>query len=77
MKHIISYLAIFIGFSTYGQIKEKTYAKIEPKVIEGRHDIHQYPELSNREFRTAEKVAKHLKFLGMEVKTGVAHTGVV
>ena len=77
MKHIISFLALFIGFSTYGQIKEKTYAKIEPKVIEWRHDIHQYPELSNREFRTAEKVAKHLKFLGMEVKTGVAHTGVV
>jgi len=50
---------------------------IEPKVIEWRHHFHQFPELSNREFKTAEKVADHLKSLGMEVKTGVAHTGVV
>ena len=47
------------------------------KVVAWRHDIHQYPELSNREFKTAEKVAKHLKDLGLEVKTGIAHTGVV
>ncbi|MEM1259072.1 MAG: amidohydrolase, partial [Bacteroidota bacterium] len=47
------------------------------KVIEWRHDIHQNPELSNREFKTAEKIAKHLKSLGIEVTTGVAHTGVV
>ncbi len=51
--------------------------QIEPKVIEWRHDIHQNPELGNREFRTAEKVATHLKALGLEVQTGVAHTGVV
>ena len=47
------------------------------KVIEWRHDIHQYPELSNREFRTAAKVAKHLMDLGLEVETDIAHTGVV
>jgi amidohydrolase len=51
--------------------------QIEPRVIEWRHDIHQHPELGNREFRTAGKVAAHLKTLGLEVKTGVAHTGVV
>jgi amidohydrolase len=51
--------------------------KIEPKVIAWRRDIHQHPELGNREFRTAELVAKHLKSLGIEVKTGVAKTGVV
>ena len=51
--------------------------RIESKVIEWRRDFHQNPELSNREFRTAEKVAEHLKSLGMEVQTGVAHTGVV
>ena len=51
--------------------------QLEPRVIEWRHDIHQNPELGNREFRTAEKVAAHLKSLGLEVKTGVAHTGVV
>ena len=47
------------------------------KVIEWRHDIHQYPELSNREFKTAAKVAKHLNNLGLEVKTDIAYTGVV
>jgi amidohydrolase len=51
--------------------------QLEPRVIEWRHDIHQNPELGNREFRTAGKVAAHLKTLGLEVKTGVAHTGVV
>jgi amidohydrolase len=42
-----------------------------------RRDIHQHPELGNREFRTAGLVADHLRSLGMEVRTGVAHTGVV
>jgi amidohydrolase len=50
--------------------------KLEPKVVEWRRDFHQHPELSNREFRTAEKVAAHLRALGMEVRTGIAHTGV-
>lgn len=47
------------------------------KVVEWRRDIHQNPELSNREYETAEKVAEHLRSLGMEVETEVAHTGVV
>ncbi len=51
--------------------------KVEPKVIEWRRDFHENPELSNREFRTSEKIAEHLKSLGMEVQTGIAHTGVV
>ncbi|MDX5417620.1 MAG: amidohydrolase [Hymenobacteraceae bacterium] len=51
--------------------------KLEPKVIEWRRDFHQYPELGNRETKTAAKIAAHLKSLGMEVQTGVAHTGVV
>ena len=50
---------------------------IEPKVVAWRRDIHQHPELGNREFRTSALVAEHLKGLGIEVKTGVAHTGVV
>ena len=50
---------------------------IEAKVIQWRHEIHQNPELSNREFKTAEKVAAHLRSLGMDVQTGVAHTGVI
>ena len=51
--------------------------KIESKVIEWRRDFHEHPELGNHEFRTAEIVAKHLRALGMEVKTGVGKTGVV
>ena len=51
--------------------------KIESKVIDWRRHFHQHPELSNREFETAKVIAKHLKQLGMEVQTGVAHTGVV
>lgn len=52
-------------------------ASIEKKVIEWRRDIHEHPELGNREFRTAKLVAEHLKKLGIETRTGVAHTGVV
>jgi len=50
---------------------------IESKVIEWRHHFHQNPELSNREFKTAEKIAKHLESLGIDVQTGVGKTGVV
>src|SRR5687767_13411061 len=50
---------------------------IEPKLIEWRRHFHQYPELSNREKKTAAKIAEHLRSLGIEVQTGVAHTGVV
>jgi amidohydrolase len=45
--------------------------------IELRHRIHRHPELGNREFETAKLIAAHLRSLGMEVQTGVAHTGVV
>ena len=50
---------------------------VMPKVVEWRRDFHQHPELSNQEFRTAKIVADHLRSLGMEVETEVAHTGVV
>jgi amidohydrolase len=52
-------------------------AQIEGKVVAWRRDIHAHPELSNRETRTADIVAQHLRSLGIEVRTGVAHTGVV
>jgi amidohydrolase len=51
--------------------------RVEPSVIECRRDIHQHPELGNREFRTSKLVADKLKSLGIEVRTPVAHTGVV
>lgn len=47
-----------------------------PKMIELRREFHRNPELSNREFKTSEKVAQRLRSLGIEVKTGIAHTGV-
>ncbi|WP_241967575.1 M20 family metallopeptidase [Pseudidiomarina insulisalsae] len=52
-------------------------AELEAKIIDWRRDIHQHPELSNREFRTARVVAEHLRELGLEVQTDIAHTGVV
>lgn len=47
------------------------------KVVEWRRHFHQYPELSNREFETAKVIEAHLRELGLEVQTGIAHTGVV
>jgi amidohydrolase len=51
--------------------------QIEGKVVTWRRDIHEHPELGNHETRTAKLVADHLRRLGMEVRTEVAHTGVV
>ena len=48
-----------------------------PQITAWRRDLHQHPELSNREVRTAKLVADELKKLGYEVRTGIAHTGVV
>ena len=49
---------------------------VSDKVVQWRRTIHQHPELSNREFRTAKLVADHLEALGLEVNTGIGHTGV-
>jgi len=64
-----------VGFADTGISERATM--LESKLIEWRRDIHQHPELSNREFRTAELVAEHLRSLDMEVRTGIAHTGVI
>ena len=56
---------------------DRRAAQVQGKVVAWRRDIHAHPELSNRETRTAELVAQHLRSLGIEVRTGVAHTGVV
>ncbi|HRO45169.1 amidohydrolase [Agriterribacter sp.] len=58
------------------QIADKAGA-ILPEMIQWRRYLHEYPELSNREFKTAEYITAHLKKLGIEVQTGVARTGVV
>jgi amidohydrolase len=56
---------------------ESAVQRHTPHITELRHRIHQHPELGNREFETAALVAEHLRSLGLEVRTGVAHTGVV
>lgn len=56
---------------------EQATQSVSAKVITWRRHLHQYPELSNREFETAKYITNHLKSLGLEVQTGVAHTGVV
>src|SRR5258706_205798 len=83
MKHLFSLILLFAALTSFAQSEKirqtiKTKADVEePKVIAWRRDIHEHPELSNREFRTAELIAKHLQSLGIETKTGVAKTGVV
>lgn len=62
------------------RLKEKMTAaadRIESKCIEWRQDLHMNPELGNREFRTSKIIATHLKSLGIDVKEGIAKTGVV
>lgn len=85
MKRVLTIL-IVLAISAFTTVppKSKLQAKVEslaeqvsPKVIEWRHHIHQNPELSNREYKTSEYIAAHLKSLGLEVQTGIAHTGVV
>ena len=80
MKKTLVTILVFFSFNIDANLKEtleKDLDNLMTKVIEWRHDIHEYPELGNREFRTAKKVADHLTLLGMDVETGIAHTGVV
>lgn len=51
-------------------------APLLPQITAWRRDLHEHPELSNREFRTSKLVAEELRKLGYEVRTGIAHTGV-
>ena len=73
-------IALFISSLSNAQLKQKIAAaitKIEPRCIDWRRQIHQYPELANNEFKTSKLVADHLRKLGLEVKEGIAKTGVV
>ena len=74
-KPLIIITFLLLSLNLFAEIS-KDIIDVEAKVIEWRRDFHQHPELSNREFRTAKIIAEHLKSLGLEVKTGVAHTGV-
>ena len=65
------------GHPASGQTLETVLTDVTPQVVEWRRDFHANPELSNREVRTAGIVAAELERLGLEVRTGVAHTGVL
>jgi amidohydrolase len=81
MKKLLITPALFGTMFLHSQQKtdaiETAVSKIESKCIAWRRDLHQHPELGNREFRTAKLIADHLRSLGLEVKENVAHTGVV
>lgn len=81
MKFIVSLLLAGFSLSVYAQDAQQIIAEkadaIEPKVIEWRRHLHQNPELSNREFETSKYIEKHLRELGLEIETEVAHTGIV
>lgn len=62
--------------SLFAQI-DRLASQVEPEVIAWRRDIHRHPELSNREFWNSQLVAEQLKSFGLEVQTGVAHTGML
>ena len=84
MKKTIFYILIVLVTCTINaqnsvlktKISQKANA-LESKVIQWRRELHQNPELGNREYKTAEKIAAYLQSIGIEVKTGIAKTGVV
>ena len=70
-------LALPAGAQDLAATVDQRVRALEAKIIAWRRDVHEHPELSNREVRTARLVAEHLKALGIEVRTGVARTGVI
>lgn len=74
--YVLAALSAAAGQAVPEAVAERIDA-VMPKVVSWRRDIHQHPELANREFRTAALVAEHLEELGMEVRTEIAHTGVL
>ena len=84
MKHTQLFLlltffltSLTITAQSVGLQSETIIEGIEQKVIDWRRDIHENPELGNREVRTAALVTKHLESLGMDVQTKVGVTGVI
>ncbi|MGB7068802.1 MAG: amidohydrolase [Pyrinomonadaceae bacterium] len=81
-RFIVSLLALYsfsipIIASDMSREIDAATATVMPKVIGWRRHLHQHPELSNREVETAKFVETHLKRLGLEVRSGIARTGVV
>lgn len=77
MKKNLLAILLIVNTLTAQQSLQQDIIEIEDKLIEWRRDFHQNPELSNREFKTAEKITQHLKAIGLQVETNIAKTGVV
>jgi amidohydrolase len=83
MKRILAaFLTLlpFVNMATAADMSaeiDAATAKLMPQIVEWRRHLHQYPELGNSETKTAKYVEDHLRRLGIEVRTGVAKTGVV
>ena len=77
MKKLILFVSLFAVTFTFGQDLSTEFQAIEKKVIELRRHFHQNPELSNREFKTSDKIAEVLTELGIEFKRNIAKTGIV
>ena len=73
----VALLALPRAVSAQASPLDAVIARVAPQAVAARQSIHRNPELGNREFETAKIIAAHLRLRGMEVKTGVAHTGVV
>jgi metal-dependent amidase/aminoacylase/carboxypeptidase family protein len=83
MKKIGLFLLLVSSIPAFAQtksIKEDVSKKadaLQDQIIAWRRDFHEHPELGNHEVRTSGIIAKYLQSLGLDVKTGVATTGVV
>jgi amidohydrolase len=72
-----AFFLLFLLQNSAAQEIDRRLAQIQNKIVAWRRDFHENPELGNRETRTAKIIAAHLRGLGMDVKEGVAHTGVI
>ena len=70
-------LSLFLNGQDFDAVIAEMAVEHEAEIIELRHWFHQNAELSNREFKTAEKISEALIKIGLEPKTGIAKTGVV
>ena len=77
MKNLSFIFFVLISQFSHSQTLDNQINEIEDKLISWRHDFHKYPEVSNREFRTSEVIAKHLESLGITVTRNVGVNGVV
>jgi amidohydrolase len=80
MKKLSVFFALLLSSFATADLKQDLDEQLDPlmnKVIAWRHNLHQNPELSNREYKTSKKVATHLRSLGIKVETKIAYTGVV